>query len=202
MHFFLGDLEDPDSRYQCGASLLRGKSSNGHFNVQDMMAVLRDEPSGICRPDGAFPTAGSQVSLLSKGGGDGGGASCHWFTATPSPVFSVFKPFLFDDNPSSAAPLPASFANTFCIGERSSSTGSSSMPDNRQHPLWAAHASARIKRAALQQQQQLLAALEAKYHDVGLLCRKQGFQPGRNIFAEAVDEEMELYSSLKSTPRN
>lgn len=32
----------------------------------------------------------SHVSLLSSGG-----LSCHWFTATPNPVESVFKPFVF-----------------------------------------------------------------------------------------------------------
>jgi hypothetical protein len=177
-----GDLEDPDSRYQCGASLLRSKSSAGQFSVTDMMAVLRDEPSGICRPDGAFPTAGSQVSLLSKSGGGGSDASCHWFTATPSPGCSIFKPFLFEDSPS--APLP-SFTDTSCCGERSS------LPDNRQHPLWTAHSS--LSKAPHLSKQ--MSALEYKYHELGLECRKQGFQSGRNIFAEAVAEELELYAT-------
>ena len=47
-----------------------------------MMEVLRDEESGINRPGGEFPTAGSQVSTL----GSSEARPCHWFTATPGPA--------------------------------------------------------------------------------------------------------------------
>ena len=183
----LGDLEDPDSRYQCGASLLRSKSAGGQFTIGDMMAVLRDVPSGICRPGGAFPTAGSQVSLLG-GSGNGGAAlrSCHWFTATPSPARSVFKPFIFEVSPSV---IMQRLSDTTCQG---ASRGTS--PDNRQHRLWAEHAllSATSSSTFLSQ----LAALEAKYVELGLLKLKKG--GGVNLFAEAVASELELYASMKS----
>jgi len=59
-----------------------------------MFRVLRDKESGICRDcDAAFPTAGSQVSTLSSTR-----PSVHWFTATPDPSRSVFKPFIFTKN--------------------------------------------------------------------------------------------------------
>ena len=64
----------------------------GQFGVREMVTVLRDEESGICRvpgPGQAFPTQGSMVSLL------GPSSHCHWFTATPLTNRAVFKPFIF-----------------------------------------------------------------------------------------------------------
>ena len=56
------------------------------------MKILRDEDSGICMR-GSFLTTGSQVSVLQPPGGTA--PCCHWFTATPDPCRSLFKPFLF-----------------------------------------------------------------------------------------------------------
>lgn len=76
-----------------------------------MFKVLRDTESDICRScDSAFPTQGAQVrtcslfllqvlhlefqvSILSTSR-----PSVHWFTATPDPSKSVFKPFIFTPN--------------------------------------------------------------------------------------------------------
>ncbi|MPC38089.1 Secernin-1 [Portunus trituberculatus] len=61
-----------------------------------MFEVLRDEESGISRgTDHKHPTAGSMVSVVSQGEGR---PSCHWFTGTPDPCRSVFKPFIFTNN--------------------------------------------------------------------------------------------------------
>lgn len=60
------------------------------------MTILRDKPSGICKL-GSFATTGSQVSALYPEGAKA--KSCHWFTATPNPTCSVFKPFAFCNNP-------------------------------------------------------------------------------------------------------
>ena len=58
------------------------------------MSILRDEASGISRKDlGGISTTGSQVSLLFPAGSNT--KSSHWFTATPNPNCSVFKPFVF-----------------------------------------------------------------------------------------------------------
>ena len=84
-------------RETCGRKLLQRLSQDNQFNVLSMFEVLRDEESGICRsPDDAFPTTGSQVSLLGAVGS--GKPDCHWFTATPNPRASVFKPFIFTSN--------------------------------------------------------------------------------------------------------
>lgn len=65
----------------------------GTLGVADMMKILRDEDSGINMGSG---TCGSQVSLLpSKTSASSTMPCCHWFTATPSPDISLFKPFIF-----------------------------------------------------------------------------------------------------------
>jgi len=88
-----GDLESPDSRYQCGSRLLANASQQeGLLNqLRAMLGVLRDEGSGICRRPGtsAFPTAASQASILCLD------SARHWLTGTPDPTRAVFKPFVF-----------------------------------------------------------------------------------------------------------
>jgi hypothetical protein len=153
--------------------LLRSKSAGSQFSVEDMMAVLRDEKSGICRPDGAFPTAGSQVSLLSGAKSDFS-RSCHWFTATPSPGYAAFKPFMFD---SGNAQLTSA--------TRCEASGS-------QHQLWAAHACAQ---SSFAQHSAQLAALEKKYVQLAFQQRALGQSLDRDLFSEAVTEELSLYDS-------
>merc|ERR1719219_1256898 len=86
------------------------------------MEVLRDTESGINRPDGDFPTAGSQVSVLGKEGG----LPCHWFTASAAPSKSVFKPVIFGDKVKSLTSLTKS------------AQGSQLSPEERKHELWRA----------------------------------------------------------------
>ena len=58
------------------------------------MEVLRNEDHGICRVGKAgTATMGSMVSVLYPV--SSGKLCCHWFTATPNPQCSVFKPFIF-----------------------------------------------------------------------------------------------------------
>ncbi|XP_018019759.1 secernin-2 isoform X2 [Hyalella azteca] len=85
-------------RKKCGEKLLHDLTKDGAFSLHSMLTVLRDEASGICMGnDGDFVTTGSQVSVLTPPGGSAG-PSCHWFTGTPDPQRSVFKPFVFTPN--------------------------------------------------------------------------------------------------------
>ncbi|XP_053624528.1 secernin-3 isoform X1 [Plodia interpunctella] len=78
-------------RQQEGVKLLKEHTAKATFDVHNMFAILRDKESGICRAcDDSFPTQGSQVSVLSSTG-----VNIHWFTATPDPSVSYFKPFIF-----------------------------------------------------------------------------------------------------------
>lgn len=68
----------------------------GNMTVTDMFEILRDKESciNIC---GELLTVGSQVSLVQPPGSKV--PDVHWFTATPVPDLSVFKPFIFCKNP-------------------------------------------------------------------------------------------------------
>ena len=67
------------------------------FSAKHMLQVLRHEESGICMT-GSFLTTGSQVSVLTASAGAQPSPCCHWFTATPNPNQSIFKPFFFGTN--------------------------------------------------------------------------------------------------------
>ncbi|CAG5024124.1 unnamed protein product [Parnassius apollo] len=83
-----------EKRQKEGEKLLKEGSATAAFDVKSMFNILRHKQSGICRScDDTFPTQGSQVSSLS-----GKGLSVHWFTATPDPSVSYFKPFVFTPN--------------------------------------------------------------------------------------------------------
>ncbi|XP_046569900.1 secernin-3-like [Haliotis rubra] len=79
-------------RYTRGRKLLQTLSEKGTFGAPEMMQILRDEDSGFCMT-GAFTSTGSQVSVLSPS--ESSMLPCHWFTATPNPLRSVYKPFVF-----------------------------------------------------------------------------------------------------------
>ncbi|XP_061827588.1 secernin-3 [Nerophis lumbriciformis] len=85
-------IEASGSRYCEGKKLLQ--KSNGHISAQTMMDILRDKDSGI-NMEGMFMTTGSMVSVVPV---DQALPGVHYFTATPDPERSVFKPFIFLQN--------------------------------------------------------------------------------------------------------
>ncbi|KAM3607426.1 uncharacterized protein V6R79_007703 [Siganus canaliculatus] len=82
-------IEAAGSRYCEGKMLL--KKNNGHITAETMMDILRDKDSGI-NMEGLFMTTGSMVSVIPM---DPSLPGIHYFTATPDPDRSVFKPFIF-----------------------------------------------------------------------------------------------------------
>ncbi|XP_072253133.1 secernin-3 [Leuresthes tenuis] len=82
-------IESAGSRYCEGKKLL--EKSNGHITAEAMMDILRDKESGI-NMEGMFMTTGSMVSVIPT---DPALPGVHYFTATPDPERSVFKPFIF-----------------------------------------------------------------------------------------------------------
>ncbi|XP_044071623.1 secernin-3 [Siniperca chuatsi] len=85
-------IEASGSRYCEGKKLL--EKSNGHITAETMMDILRDKASGI-NMEGMFMTTGSMVSVIPR---DSALPGVHYFTATPDPERSVFKPFIFVKN--------------------------------------------------------------------------------------------------------
>ncbi|XP_014257056.1 secernin-3 [Cimex lectularius] len=78
-------------RFDKGHELLKSLTAENKFQVTDMFKILRDTESGICmRLGSGCVTTSSQVSLLF-----GDKPCAHWFTGTPDPTVSVFKPFVF-----------------------------------------------------------------------------------------------------------
>lgn len=61
-------------------------NDDGSFNIRNMISTLRSVSSDC--------VGSSNVSSLLDSG-----ISCHWFTATPNPCESVYKPFVFSPNP-------------------------------------------------------------------------------------------------------
>jgi len=96
--------------------------------MECMREILRDEGSSI-NFMGDLLTVGSQISVLSL---DSNIPHCHWFTATPNPSVSVFKPFLFC-SPVDIGEITISPST----GERARS--SLQMNIDRRHPLYVAH---------------------------------------------------------------
>lgn len=89
-----GTVSKGDGRFAAGKSLLQNYTSDRTFDANSMIKVLRDKNSGICRDCyNAFPTASSQVSILSPKN-----PGVHFFTGTPDASVSVFKPFIFVKN--------------------------------------------------------------------------------------------------------
>ncbi|XP_057707414.1 secernin-3 isoform X1 [Corythoichthys intestinalis] len=82
-------IEASGSRYCEGKMMLR--KHDGHITAQTMMDILRDKDSGI-NMEGMFMTTGSMVSVVPV---DPALPGVHYFTATPYPERSVFKPFVF-----------------------------------------------------------------------------------------------------------
>ncbi|KAG7464025.1 hypothetical protein MATL_G00182960 [Megalops atlanticus] len=82
-------IDASSSRYCEGRKLL--KKSEGHITAETMMAILRDKESGI-NMEGMFMTTGSMVSVVPR---DPSLPGVHYFTGTPDPERSVFKPFIF-----------------------------------------------------------------------------------------------------------
>ncbi|KAH9520070.1 Secernin-3 [Bulinus truncatus] len=80
-------------RYRHGKEVMEKIINAGKFGYQDMFKVLRDEDGGICMMDGGFITAGSQVSILLPKNSPA--PNVHWFTGTPNPATSIYKPFFF-----------------------------------------------------------------------------------------------------------
>ncbi|XP_013399097.1 secernin-2 [Lingula anatina] len=89
----LPPIAEPQRRLTCGKELMEKYAEGGNFSLSSMFQVLKDEDSGICAVREKIITAGSMVSVLTPPSAT---IPCtHWFTATPFPDKSFFKPFVF-----------------------------------------------------------------------------------------------------------
>ncbi|XP_075465150.1 secernin-3 isoform X2 [Ascaphus truei] len=82
-------ISSSGDRFCEGYKLLR--KHKGSMTAETMMEILCDKKSGI-NMEGGFMTTGSMVSILPQ---DLKQPCCHFFTGTPDPSRSFFKPFIF-----------------------------------------------------------------------------------------------------------
>jgi len=89
--FSIGGYQEPTrfSREGWGRHLLQ--MYYGKIGPDVMIEILRDHSGGICM-HGGFRTTASQVSYLLNE------CSIHWFTGSPHPCRSFFKPFIVPDS--------------------------------------------------------------------------------------------------------
>ncbi|NWR55578.1 SCRN2 protein, partial [Bucorvus abyssinicus] len=126
-------MEAAKGRYRAGKELLQQHA--GHITAETIMGILRDKASGICVDSEGFRTAGSMVSVLPS---DPAVPCVHFFTATPDPSRSVFKPFVFV---AGLKPAPQVRSPTFCDDPARQIPRFQRMVD-RRHELYRRHQAA------------------------------------------------------------
>uniref|UniRef100_A0A8C6ZKJ1 Secernin-2 n=1 Tax=Nothoprocta perdicaria TaxID=30464 RepID=A0A8C6ZKJ1_NOTPE len=126
-------MEAAKARYRAGRELLRQHA--GRITAETFMGILRDKASGICVDSEGFRTAGSMVSVLPR---DPALPCVHFFTATPDPSRSVFKPFVFVDG---LKPAPQVMSPSFADDPAKKIPRFQSKVD-RRHQLYRRHEAA------------------------------------------------------------
>ncbi|XP_040297797.1 secernin-3 isoform X1 [Bufo bufo] len=175
-------------RFCEGYKLLR--KYKGNMTAETMMEILSDKPSGI-NMEGGFMTTGSMVSILPQ---DPSQPCCHFFTGTPDPARSVFKPFIFvteiepfvrTASPSFGADDPVRLKPRF-----------QTKPD-RRHELHKKHEDAIMSKKTSQKDLlKKMKNLEKKKLEEVESFLKDGTIDSSGLtmlFANCVDEEMTLY---------
>lgn len=178
-------------RLKSGRKLLEDLTKNGNFSVFDMISILRDDQSGICMIDesgSGYTSTGSQVSVLTPTNNRKSEIdACHFFTGTPNPKLSLFKPFIFSDK-AELGPLTVS--------------SPSEITSQRVHPLYAAHKKA--SREQLENQRLKDFEHEGIMEIIGKLKSSDGSQSDTydTLFHDTVDAEIELLREHKPTKRS
>jgi secernin len=179
------------SRLTAGQKLLKDLTKNGNFSVFDMISILRDEKSGICMIDesgGGYTSTGSQVSVLTSTNKNKSQIdACHFFTGTPNPKLSLFKPFIFSDKVE--------------LGPLTVSTPSE-ITSERIHPLYSAHKKA--TREKLEDKRLKDFEHEGIMEIIGILksSDENNSDTYETLFHDSVSAEIELLREHPATKRS
>nr|XP_034985170.1 secernin-1 isoform X1 [Zootoca vivipara]XP_034985172.1 secernin-1 isoform X1 [Zootoca vivipara] len=84
-----------DNHSDCCLAKESLEKQEGAITVEMMIDILRDKPGGICVDSESFLTTSSMVSVLPQ---NLSSPCIHFFTGTPDPSRSIFKPFIFVDD--------------------------------------------------------------------------------------------------------
>uniref|UniRef100_A0A4W2D6C2 Uncharacterized protein n=1 Tax=Bos indicus x Bos taurus TaxID=30522 RepID=A0A4W2D6C2_BOBOX len=143
------------------------------ITVQTMIDVLRDKASGVCVDSESFLTTASVVSVLPQ---NGSSPCIHYFTGTPDPSRSIFKPFIFVDD---VKLVPK--AQSPCFGDDDPAKKEPRFQEkpDRRHELYKAHEWARAVLESDEEQGQ-------KLRKTMLELEKQGLEAMEEILTSSV----------------
>lgn len=184
-------MELAKQRYKGGTELLQ--QHDGSVTAEVMMSILRDKPSGICMDSEGFRTTGSMVSILPR---DSSQRCIHFFTATPDPSRSVFKPFVFSDF---HTPVPTVVSPQFGSDDPVRKQPRFQSQVDRRHDLYRAHQTALHTMETKPEEglviYEILRDLEAQcLCDISAILT--GEIPGSelgDLFFDCVDTELKFY---------
>ena len=161
------DKPSPFSRE--GRCLFLLEADKGSISPKNMMNILRDHDAGVCM-HGGFRSTSSIVSRIDTRKEQ----TVHWFTATPNPCKSFFKPIFMTSN----IEIPQQFTASL---------------DTDPQTIWWAHELAMEK--SPRQLGETLSTLEKKYLEkTNALIKHPEREPLRqSLFQDAFNEEWELY---------
>uniref|UniRef100_A0A8C4ZH66 Secernin-2 n=1 Tax=Gadus morhua TaxID=8049 RepID=A0A8C4ZH66_GADMO len=181
-------MELAKQRYRGGTALM--KQHDGSVTAEVMMSILRDKPSGICMDSGGFCTTGSMVSVLPR---DPGLPCIHFFTATPDPSRSIFKPFVFSER---IGPMQRVASPQYGPDDPARRQPRFQSQVDRRHDLYKAHQGAlsNMDNEGLAVYE-ILRDLESQCL-VDILAMLSGELPGEelgDLFFDCVDAEIKFY---------
>lgn len=186
-----GRIEEAGSRYCEGKKML--EKSAGRITAKTMMDILRDKDSGI-NMEGMFMTTGSMVSVIPS---DPSLPGVHYFTATPDPERSVFKPFIFVKH---LKPLEETTSPTFGPEDPVKKKPRFQSKPDRKHKLFVKHElvaaiidSYKEKGQKITQNMRLLEEEKLKGMEEFLSHGVDKPDLLVNLFTSCVEEEMAVY---------
>ncbi|KAH0627349.1 hypothetical protein JD844_002943, partial [Phrynosoma platyrhinos] len=171
------------------------EKQEGSITVQTMIDVLRDRSGGICVDSEYFLTTASMVSVLPQNLS----APCiHYFTGTPDPSRSIFKPFIFV---SDVKLVPKIQSPCFGSNDPAKKVPRFQEKPDRRHELYKAHEWARsvmeneedkgekLRATMLDLERQGLEAMES------ILTSSEVLDPSEaeDLFYDCVDTEIKFF---------
>ncbi|XP_040820785.1 secernin-1 [Ochotona curzoniae] len=179
-----------DDHLDCCAGRDSLEKQEESITVQTMINVLRDKASGVCVDSESFLTTASMVSVLPQ---DRSLPCIHYFTGTPDPSRSIFKPFIFVDD---VKPVPK--AQSPCVGDEDPAQKE---PRDHRHELYKAHEWARAVLESGQEQGQQLQKTMLELEKQGLeameelLNSSSPLDPAEvgDLFYDCVDTEIKFF---------
>lgn len=180
-------MELAKRRYKGGTALLQ--EHDGSVTAEVMMSILRDKPSGICMDSAGFRTTGSMVSILPR---DPSMPCVHFFTATPDPSRSVFKPFIFSE---SIRPVTMVMSPQYGSDDPVKTLPRFQRQVDRKHELYQAHQAAveaNPDGVSLQETMRFLESQCLQEIEAMLRGEVEGQELG-DLFFDCVDTEIKFY---------